>query len=69
MQGMMLHPILSDSLCESKTSIQLERIKTFIYFCFLFTIIVWTPAQPSECGRQRTLNTVHGHTAARSQSN
>ena len=26
-------------------------------------------AQPSECGRQRTLNTVHGHTAARLQSN
>ena len=27
------------------------------------------PAQPSECGRQRTLNSVHGHTAARLQSN
>ena len=26
-------------------------------------------AQPSECGRQRTLNTVYGHTAARLQSN
>ena len=25
--------------------------------------------QPSECGRQRTLNSVHGHTAARLQSN
>ena len=26
-------------------------------------------AQPSECGRQHTLNSVHGHTAARLQSN
>ena len=26
-------------------------------------------AQPSECGRQRTLNSVHGHAAARLQSN
>ena len=26
-------------------------------------------SQPSECGRQRTLNSVHGHTAARLQSN
>ena len=26
-------------------------------------------SQPSECGRQRTLNTVHGHTAAWLQSN
>ena len=25
--------------------------------------------QPSECGRQRTLKSVHGHTAARLQSN
>ena len=25
--------------------------------------------QPSECGRQRTLNSVHGHTAAWLQSN
>ena len=25
--------------------------------------------QPSECGQQGTLNTVHGHTAARLQSN
>ena len=28
-----------------------------------------SPAQPSECGRQRTLNCVHGHTASRLQSN
>ena len=26
-------------------------------------------AQPSECGQQRTLNSVHGHAAARLQSN
>ena len=26
-------------------------------------------AQPSECGRQRTLNSVHGHTAVPPQSN
>ena len=25
--------------------------------------------QPSECGQQRTLNSVHGHTAARLQCN
>ena len=25
--------------------------------------------QPSECGRQRTLNIVHAHTAAQQQSN
>ena len=26
-------------------------------------------AQPSECGRQHTLNSIHGHNAARLQSN
>ena len=28
-----------------------------------------SPTQPSECGRQRTLNTVHAQTAAQQQSN
>ena len=27
------------------------------------------PTEPSECGQQHTLNSVHGHTAARLQSN
>ena len=36
MQVMMLHPILSDSLCEFKTSVQFDCIYAFVYFCFLF---------------------------------
>ena len=44
------------------------RLKSFQPLNF-FQIISKFPAQPSECGRQRTLNTVHGHTAARLQSN
>ena len=36
----------------------------------LFLPWLYNPAtQPSECGRQRTLNSVHGHTAAQLQSN
>ena len=35
---------------------------------FFAVLLVFKP-QPSECGQQRTLNSVHGHTAARLQFN
>ena len=39
-------------------------------FCHnILKIKMMEEAQPSECGRQRTLNSIHGHTAARLQSN
>ena len=38
-----------------------------IFLYLLFKLDHW--AQPSECGRQRTLNSLHGHTAAWLQSN
>ena len=34
-----------------------------------FSLVVLAGAQPSECGRQRTLNIVHAQTAAQPQSN
>ena len=36
MQGMILHSILINSLCEFKTSVQFDCIYAFVYFCFLF---------------------------------
>ena len=44
----------------------------FVYFDILTHCIVIGDkinTQPSECGQQRTLNSVHGHTAAQLQSN
>ena len=40
----------------------------FDWTFLLFKETTWTP-QPSDCGQQRTLNSVHGHTAAWLQSN
>ena len=46
----------------------------FLLFYILFTSVVFREVhcgttQPPECGWQHTLNSIHGHTAARLQSN